>query len=128
MKLVDLTSAYDTKALVPSFRGHQQLKSRHPFVPAALELLKDFSKSNISVACWAETKWNTEWQSNTSRLRTFIPDVSPKPLGCIYSDHPESGLIASALALVYSVLQCTDEVWLPQQLVSVPRRNKLLTT
>ena len=47
---------------------------------AALEFLKDFSKPDTSVACWVETKWNTKWQSNTSRLHTFIPDVNPIPL------------------------------------------------
>ena len=41
---------------------------------------KRLFKSDTSVACWAETKWNTEWQSNTSCLRTFILDVNPKPL------------------------------------------------
>jgi len=38
-----------------------QLKSRHPFVPAALELLKDLDKSNTTAALWADHKWNTEW-------------------------------------------------------------------
>ena len=63
------------------YRGYLQMKSRHLIVPATLKLLKDFSKSETSVACWEETKWNTEWQSNTSRQRTFIPDVNPKLLG-----------------------------------------------
>ena len=68
------------RLLSPLYSRHRQLKSRHPFVPAALKLSKDFLKSDISVGCWAETKWNTKWQSNTSHLRTFIPDVNLKPL------------------------------------------------
>ena len=65
------------------YRGQRQLKSRHPFVPAALKLLRDFSESSISVAHWTELKWNTNWQGNTSRLRNFISDVSPSPSGML---------------------------------------------
>ena len=71
---------FNEKLLSTSYKEHRQLKSRHSFVPAALELVKDFSKSDTSVACWLDTKWNTEWQSITFRLRNFIPDVNPKPL------------------------------------------------
>ena len=41
---------------------------------------------------------NMEWQRNTSRLRTFLPDVSPKPLGMYLSRpslvelHPRTGV------------------------------------
>jgi len=38
----------------------RELKSRHSFVPAALELLKDLYKSKITAALWADHKWNTE--------------------------------------------------------------------
>ena len=45
------------KKLLPlPYRGQQQLKSRHPFMRAALKLLKDFFKSDTSLACSAETK------------------------------------------------------------------------
>ena len=65
------------------YGGNRQLKSRHPFVPAALKLLDEFSKSDTSVACWAESIWNTEWQDSTSRLRDYIPSTSPTPPGML---------------------------------------------
>jgi len=34
----------------------RELKSRHPFVPTALELLKDLNKSNTTAAFWADHK------------------------------------------------------------------------
>jgi len=55
----------------------QKLKSRHPFIPAALELLKDLDKSNTTVAFWENHKWNTEWQKTTSRLHTFFHLLVP---------------------------------------------------
>jgi len=39
----------------------RQLKSRHPFLPAALELPKDLDKSNTTAASWADHKCNMEW-------------------------------------------------------------------
>ena len=53
----------------------------HPFVPAALELLNDLNGSESSAADWADRRWNTEWESNTSRLHDFITDVSQPPPG-----------------------------------------------
>ena len=63
------------------YGGNRQLKSRHPFVPAALELLDEFYKSDTSVAHWAESTWNTDWRENTSRLHEYIPNTSPNPPG-----------------------------------------------
>jgi len=57
----------------------RELKSRHPFVPTALKLLKDRDKSNITAAFWADHKWNIEWQKNIFRLHTFIPSPGPSP-------------------------------------------------
>ena len=34
------------------YGGHRQLKSRHPFVPVALELLNELNNTNISAAHW----------------------------------------------------------------------------
>jgi len=59
----------------------RELKSRHPFVPAALKLLKDLDKFNTTASFWADQKWNTEWQKNTPRLHTFIPSPGPSPPG-----------------------------------------------
>jgi len=65
----------------------RELKSRHPFVPAALELLKDLDKSNNTAAFWADHKWNMEWQKNTSRLHTFILSTGPSPPGITLPRH-----------------------------------------
>jgi len=59
----------------------RELKSRHPFVPAALELLKDLDKSNTTETLWADHNWNMEWQKNTLCLHTFIPSTGPSPPG-----------------------------------------------
>jgi len=69
------------RLLFTSTTQQRELKSRHPFVPAALELLKDLDKSNTTAAFWADHKWNTEWQKNTSRFHTFIPSPGPLPPG-----------------------------------------------
>jgi len=53
------------------------LRSRHPFVSAALELLKDLDKPNTTAALWADHKWSLEWQKNTYRIYTFISSLGP---------------------------------------------------
>jgi len=63
------------RLLVKPTSQQGELKSRHPFVPAALELLKELDKSNSTAALWADHKWNTDWQKNTSRLHIFIPSA-----------------------------------------------------
>ena len=48
------------KLLSLPYGGHRQLKSRRPFVPAALALLKDTDVlSTSSAGSWADRKWNT---------------------------------------------------------------------
>ena len=56
-----------------------QLKSRHQFVPAALELLNTFALSGIGVAQWVDYKWNVWWRKNTSRFHSFITNVNKAP-------------------------------------------------
>ena len=63
------------------YRGHQQRKSRHPFVPAALELLRDASELGTSAARWANHRWSIEWREGTSRLHSFFDDVDALPPG-----------------------------------------------
>jgi len=59
----------------PSGAAARSLKSRHPFVPAAQQLIS-FSDNNIHAAQWADHQWNAEWADNPTRLRTLIPDTS----------------------------------------------------
>ena len=70
------------RLLSPPYGGHRQLKSRRPFVPAALDLLNDANALSISAAgSWADHKWNTEWQECALRLHGFIADVGSLPSG-----------------------------------------------
>ena len=63
------------------YGGHPQLKSRHPFVPAALELLRDASELGTSAARWADHRWIIRWQEVTFRLHLFFHDVDAHPPG-----------------------------------------------
>ena len=56
----------------------RHLKSRHPFVPAAQQLVR-FSDNNICVAQWVDRQWNAEWADNPTRLCTLIPDTGTHP-------------------------------------------------
>jgi len=80
------------RAMDPEHLLHEQLLftptthqreviSRHNFVPAALEVLKNLDKSNTTAAFWTNHMWNIEWQKNTSHLHTFIPSPGPSPPG-----------------------------------------------
>ena len=78
------------RLLSPLYGEHRQLKSRRPFVPAALDLLNDAdadatpmlndADADTSAAgSWADHKWNTEWQECTSLLYGFIAFVGSLP-------------------------------------------------
>ena len=49
-----------------------RLKSRHPFVPSAQQLIS-FSDNNIRAAQLADHQLIAEWADNPTRLRTLIP-------------------------------------------------------
>ena len=59
----------------------RHLKSRHPFVPAAQQLISSSDDNNRRAALWADHRWNAEWLENTTKLRTFIPDIDTHPPG-----------------------------------------------
>ena len=59
----------------PSGAAARRLKSRHPFVPAAQQLISFSDTNNIRVAQWADHQWNAKWADNPTRLRTSIPDT-----------------------------------------------------
>jgi len=58
----------------PSGATARSLKSRHPFVPAAQQLIS-FYDNNICAAQRGDQQWNAEWADNPTRLRTLIPDT-----------------------------------------------------
>ena len=53
----------------------RRLKSRHPFVLAAQQLVSLSDNNNIRAAQWADHQWNAEWSDNPTRLRSLIPDT-----------------------------------------------------
>jgi len=71
----------------------RSLKSRHPFVPAAQQLISSSDDNGRSAALWADHRWNADRLESTAILRTFTPypptwnspaknSVSPSPV-CI---------------------------------------------
>ena len=64
----------------PSGAAARRLNSRHPFVPAAQQLISFSDNNNIRVVQWADYQWNAELADNLTRLRTSIPDTGTPPL------------------------------------------------
>jgi len=65
----------------PSNVDARRLKSRHPFVPAAQQLISFSDNNNIRAAQWADYQWNAEWADNPTRLGILIPDTGTHPPG-----------------------------------------------
>ena len=98
----------------PSSAVARRLKSRHPFVPAAQQLIS-FSDNNIRVAHGADQQWNSEWADNLTCLPNFIPDTDTHPPEWPSQNVLGSGLTASAPVLDVSAPACTNGVWPPLQ-------------
>ena len=58
-----------------------RLRSRHPFVPAARNLLDNLAKLGIRASEWTNQKWKTEYCENAFRLRAFVPETGARPVG-----------------------------------------------
>jgi len=69
-----LDTCFTQRSPVHLVQLHGGLESRHPFVPAAQQLIS-FSDNNVRAAQWADHQWNTEWADNPTRLHTSIPDT-----------------------------------------------------
>ena len=60
--------------------GHQRLKSKCRFVPAALNLLKKtMQEDQLSAAQWMTEKWRSEWDSMTTPLHFHFPTPQKRP-------------------------------------------------
>jgi len=59
----------------PSSAASRRLKSRHPFVSSAQQLISLSDNNNKRAAQWADHQWNAEWADNPTRVRTLIPDT-----------------------------------------------------
>ena len=59
-----------------------RLRSRHPFVPAAWNLLDNLARLGIRASEWTNHKWKTEYCEIASRLRVFfVPETGSRPVG-----------------------------------------------
>ena len=58
-----------------------RLRSRHPFVPAARNLLDSLARLGIRAFEWTNHKWNAEYCENFFRLRVFVPRTGGRPVG-----------------------------------------------
>jgi len=108
----------------PSSADSWRLKSRHPFVPAAQQLINFSVNNSIRETQWADHQWNAKWADNPTRLRILIPDTGTHPPGMTSLEEPGSGSTASAPVSDVSAPACTNEVWPPLQPVSVAQKNK----
>ena len=61
--------------------GQVRLRSRHPFVPGAQNLLDNLARLGIRASEWTNHKWKTEYCENASRLRAFVPETGSRPVG-----------------------------------------------
>ena len=58
-----------------------RLRSRHPFVPAAQNLLDNLARLGIYASEWTNHKWKTKYCENASSLRAFVPRTGARPVG-----------------------------------------------
>ena len=58
-----------------------RLRSRHPFMPAARNLLDNLARLGIRASEWTNHKWKTEYCGNDSRLRAFVLRTGARPVG-----------------------------------------------
>ena len=70
-------------SLLKGFSDTRQvrLRSRHPFVPAARNLLDNLARLGIRASEWTNQKWKTEYCGNASRLGAFVPETGARPVG-----------------------------------------------
>ena len=69
------------KIIRPELRQSWRLTSRHPFVPAARELLSSLNQLDIRAADWAQHSWSSEWNNCNTRLHHFIYNIDTPPPG-----------------------------------------------
>jgi len=91
-RAMDLGHLLHSTLTRPSSADARRLKSRHPFVPAAQQLISSPDNNNIRAAQWADYQWNAGWLDNTTRLRIFFPDTGTHPPEWPSQEQPGSRL------------------------------------
>ena len=101
-----------------------RLRSRHPFVPGARNLLDNLARLGIRASEWTNHKWKTEYCENASRLCAFVPETSARPVGM--GIPKQLGLSSTACRLVLgdSIRPCTNGVLLLHRIASVAPLSK----
>jgi len=111
----------------PSSANARRLKARHPFVPAAQQLISSSDNNNRGAAQWADHQWNAEWAHNPTRLRIFIPDTGTHPPGMTL---PRTAWVrlnrcrTSPPVSDVSAIAYTHGIWSPLRSVSVTQQKK----
>ena len=103
----------------PSSANAWRLKSRHPFVLAAQQLIS-LSDNTMCAVHWANHQWNVETTPQDSAFSSLAPTRSEWPS----QEEPGSGLAASAAVLDVSAPACANGVWPSLWPVSVAQKNK----
>ena len=65
----------------PQAASKERLKSRHPFAPAARNLLHNLSELGIRAAQWSNLTSDTEYSKSMSALGVYIARVSTRSIG-----------------------------------------------
>ena len=80
--------------------------------------------NNICAVHWADHQWNAEWLENTTRLRTFIADISTHPPEMALPIKRGTRLTASAPMSDVSAPAYTNGLWPLLRPVSESQKNK----
>ena len=89
------------------------LKSRHPFVHPAQQLISSSDDNNRSVSLLVDHRWNADRLESTTRLRTFTPCPPP------WNSPAKNSVGPSPV--------CTNGTWLLLWVVSGAKKIKPLT-
>ena len=104
--------------------GQVRLRSRHPFVPAARNLLDNLARLGIRASEWTNHKWNAEYCENASWLRAFVPETSAKPVRMGLPRAAWVKLSVCGLVLGDFIRPCTNGVSLLHRIASVAPLSK----
>ena len=115
---------------LPTSTDARRLKSRHPFVPAAQQLISSSDSNNMTTYVWRIgriTNGMRSWAVNPTRHHIFIPEPATIHLERPSQEEPGYNLTTSAPMSGVSAHVCTNGWWLPLGPVSVAQKDKLST-